>query len=131
MKKLYRSRSDRIFAGICGGLSQYWEIDPTFVRLLTVLIWIFTGLLPLFTVYLIAWMIIPLEPSHAPHVHYKRLYRSKSDRMLAGICGGLAHLLHVDPSILRLVTVFLCFLTGIAPLLIAYLAGWIVIPEKK
>ncbi|MEM7825225.1 MAG: PspC domain-containing protein [Candidatus Aenigmatarchaeota archaeon] len=57
IKKLYRSRKNRIIAGVCGGLGEYFEIDPVLVRLLWIL---FTaafgsGILA----YIIAWIIIP------------------------------------------------------------------------
>lgn len=59
MKRLYRSRVDRRIAGVCGGLAEYLDIDPTMIRLLSVLILIFTGFVPMIIVYLIAWVIIP------------------------------------------------------------------------
>ncbi len=58
-KKLFRSRTDRKVAGVCGGISEYLEVDPTLIRLFW-LIAIFCmggGLLA----YLIAWIIIPGE----------------------------------------------------------------------
>ena len=60
MKRLYRSKTNKIIAGVCGGIAEYSNIDPTIVRLL----WLFfsliwgTGLVA----YIIAWIIIPEEP---------------------------------------------------------------------
>lgn len=59
-KKLYRSRSDRMIAGICGGLAQYWNFDATWIRLGFVAISLLPG--PSIIFYLIAWIVIPLEP---------------------------------------------------------------------
>ena len=59
MKRLYRSRADRRIAGVCGGLAEYLEMDPTVIRLIAVLILIFTGFVPMLIAYLIAWVIIP------------------------------------------------------------------------
>ncbi|MHB9154706.1 MAG: PspC domain-containing protein [Endomicrobiales bacterium] len=59
----------------------------------------------------------------------KTLYRSRKNRMIAGICGGLGEMLSVDPTLLRLLFVFLGIATGIAPLVITYIIGWIIIPE--
>lgn len=58
-KKLRRSRSDRIIAGVCGGLGKYLGIDPVLIRLLwAVAIFIYgTGLFA----YILAWIIIPEE----------------------------------------------------------------------
>lgn len=61
VRKLYRSREDRMLAGICGGLGDMFSIDPTFIRLIVILLCILTGLVPFLTVYLIGWVIIPNE----------------------------------------------------------------------
>ena len=58
----------------------------------------------------------------------KKLYRSKSDRMIAGVCGGLGEYLNVDPVWLRLFFVILLFATGFG--FWAYLIMWIIIPEE-
>ena len=59
-KKLYRSRQNRKIAGVCGGLGEYFTIDPTLVRLAVIFfsLWWGVGLL----LYLIAWFIMPEEP---------------------------------------------------------------------
>jgi phage shock protein C len=57
----------------------------------------------------------------------KKLYRSRTNSMIAGICGGLGEYLSVDPTILRVVAVLLIFADGIG--LLAYLVGWIIIPR--
>lgn len=129
MKKLYRSRNDRVFLGICGGLAQYFEIDPALIRLITILVCVFTGLIPLILVYAIAAMLIPLHSKAIIFPHYRKLTRSRSDRKIGGICGGLGQFFRVDPTLLRLGLVFLCLLTGIVPLTLAYLVGWVIIPE--
>ncbi|OFV95745.1 MAG: PspC domain-containing protein [Acidobacteria bacterium RIFCSPLOWO2_12_FULL_54_10] len=59
----------------------------------------------------------------------KRLYRSQTDKKIAGIFGGIAELYNIDPSLLRLTFVFLGLATGIIPLLISYFVGWIIIPK--
>lgn len=59
-KKLKRSRKNRIIAGVCGGLGEYFEKDPVLIRLLFILLFLFGGL-SIF-VYFIMWLIIPLEP---------------------------------------------------------------------
>lgn len=56
VKKLYRSNKNRIIAGVCGGIGEYFNIDPTLVRLLAVLFF-FMG--PGILAYLIAWIIVP------------------------------------------------------------------------
>jgi phage shock protein C len=61
MKKLYRSGKDRILGGVCGGIAEYFDVDPTIVRLIWILFALNgTGLLA----YLIAWIVIPRNPKH-------------------------------------------------------------------
>lgn len=59
----------------------------------------------------------------------KRLYRSTTDRKIAGICGGIGETYSFDPTLVRLLFVFLLIATGIVPLLLTYIIGWIIIPE--
>ncbi len=58
-KKLYRSKKDRWVAGFCGGLAEYWDIDPIIIRLIALLLVLSAGggLL----VYIIAWLVVPEE----------------------------------------------------------------------
>jgi phage shock protein C len=60
-KRLYRSRHDRMIGGLCGGLGEYFGIDPTVVRLLFVLATLVGGHGIL--AYLILLVIVPLEPA--------------------------------------------------------------------
>jgi phage shock protein C len=59
----------------------------------------------------------------------RRLYRSRTNRMIAGICGGLAEYSGIDPTIARVLFILLAFVTGGAALL-AYPILWVVIPEQ-
>lgn len=63
-KKLYRSRRDRMIAGVCGGLADYFGTDPTWIRLLFVLFFFIGGSALL--IYLIMWIIVPPEPTIMP-----------------------------------------------------------------
>ena len=62
VKKLYRSTSDRMIAGVCGGLGEYFDIDPTLVRLIFVLGTIFS-FSALFWAYIVMLIVIPEEPT--------------------------------------------------------------------
>jgi phage shock protein PspC (stress-responsive transcriptional regulator) len=62
-KRLYRSRTEKMIGGVCGGLAQYVGIDPTIVRALWVAISLFAGFGII--LYLILWVIVPLEPGPA------------------------------------------------------------------
>lgn len=56
------------------------------------------------------------------------LIRSKADRMIGGVCGGLARYFNIDSTIVRLVFV-LAVLSGVSPLV--YLVLWVVMPEER
>ncbi len=59
-KKLYRSNDDRKIAGVCGGLGDYFDIDPTIVRLIwiSLVLALGSGILA----YILAWIIVPSRP---------------------------------------------------------------------
>ena len=59
-----------------------------------------------------------------------RLYRSTTNKKLAGVCGGIGDAMDIDPTIIRLVTVVLGIATAFVPFFIAYLIAWWVIPER-
>lgn len=59
MKMLQRSRKNRMIAGICGGLGDYFGIDPTMVRVIYVVVSIFSVAFPGILIYLILWAVIP------------------------------------------------------------------------
>jgi len=59
----------------------------------------------------------------------KRIYRSKTDQKLAGICGGLGEIFSIDPTLVRLAFVFATIITGFFPLVLTYIVGWVIIPE--
>jgi phage shock protein C len=62
-KKLKRSRSESMIAGVCGGLGEYFGIDPTLIRLVFVLLALLGGHGVL--IYLILWIVIPRQPAGA------------------------------------------------------------------
>ncbi|OHA91275.1 MAG: PspC domain-containing protein [Candidatus Zambryskibacteria bacterium RIFCSPHIGHO2_01_FULL_49_18] len=63
-KKLYRSDTDKVFAGICGGLAEFFDIDSVLLRLLWLLIVVFTGFVPGVIAYIFAILIIPKKPTN-------------------------------------------------------------------
>lgn len=179
MKHLYRSHTNRVLGGICGGLGDYFGIDPVLVRLVWLLLILFGGLGLI--LYPIAWLIIPLAPDAdkgepetdsqegigrgrfwwglalvalgvvlwgsqfrfiywpvipGVHVHSRdlvpfalllvgiyllytfartasgrgksegrRLYRSRDDKKIGGVCGGIAEYFQIDSTLVRILFV--------------------------
>jgi phage shock protein PspC (stress-responsive transcriptional regulator) len=211
-KKLYRSRADRMIAGVCGGLAEYFNIDSTLVRLLWVLLIIAggTGILA----YIIAIIIIPNNPGQteasstrgktnaglligialvligiflllerfdffyfwdvpwgvlwavlliligiailvnrpkteeqvdtniqqetstpgesAPvkNITARRLYRSRTDRKISGVCGGIAEYFDIDSSLIRIIWLLVTIGTGFFFGILTYILMIVVIPEE-
>ncbi len=216
-KRLYRSRTNRMIAGVCGGLGEYANVDPVIIRILFVLLFLFGGLGLI--LYLVGVIIIPENPhpasdltpkkekdnalfwggllviigallllgqlNYLPPINFwalpwnmiwaillialgifllwkpsdqksyaepdttttkptteeihqeqtkqkssKVLYRSKRNRMIAGVCGGLADYFNMDPTIVRLLYVLLTFFSkGLGVL--AYIILILAVPEEK
>jgi len=63
-KRLYRSREEKIIGGVCGGLAEYLNVDPTLIRLALVLITLLGG--AGIIAYLVLWVIVPLAPPPPP-----------------------------------------------------------------
>ena len=61
MKKLFRSPTDKKIAGVCGGLGEFFGIDPTVIRVIFVLL-LLPGGLPGFIPYVILWAVMPVGP---------------------------------------------------------------------
>lgn len=59
MTRLYRSTQDRKIAGICGGLGETMDVDPTIIRLVVLVLGVATGIFPFLFAYLIAWWVVP------------------------------------------------------------------------
>ena len=59
----------------------------------------------------------------------QKIYRSRTDQKIAGICGGLGEIFNIDSTLVRLGMVFLAVVTGVFPMLITYIVGWVIIPE--
>jgi phage shock protein C len=61
MKRMYRSDHDKKLAGVAGGIGEYMDIDPTILRIIFVVLIIFTGIFPGVLVYLILALVMPKE----------------------------------------------------------------------
>ena len=60
----------------------------------------------------------------------KKLMRSRADKKIGGVCAGLAHYLDLDVSLVRILWFFLTLACGIFPGVVAYVLGWIIIPQE-
>lgn len=120
--KLYRDSSNRIIAGVCSGIAEYFKIDPIIVRVL------FFIAVPLnLIVYIIFWIGIPSK-DFDPDLR-KILYRDKENGIIGGVAKGLSNYLKIDANIIRVVFVISLFFGGAG--LLFYLLLWFFTKEAK
>lgn len=77
MKKLYRSDTNKVFAGIIGGIGEYAEFDPAIIRLLWVVLVVFSGIFPGIIVYLLALLVVPRREYVANHAQQEHSCKGK------------------------------------------------------
>jgi phage shock protein PspC (stress-responsive transcriptional regulator) len=128
MKKLHRFAEDRKIAGICGGLGEYFDLDPVFFRLFFLVSLLFGGLGAV--AYLILWIMVPRKTgAQGQSRPVSRLHLSNSDRKVAGVCGGLGEWLEIDPVLFRVAFVVLALVCGLG--ILVYIVLWLVIPRPS
>lgn len=147
-KRLYRSESDKVIGGVCSGLANYFGIDVVVVRIIfAILVFSFGfGLLP----YIILWVAVPSTASTQIGSPRKKLFRDADDKIIGGVCGGIANYFGINvwiPRVLFLLP-FLSFVFrwnnsnwgnfpdifnfSVSPgALFVYVILWLVIPEAN
>lgn len=61
-RRLMRSATDKKIAGVCAGFADYFDLDPSLVRIVWILLTFFSAIFPGIIIYLIAWLVMPLAP---------------------------------------------------------------------
>ena len=133
-RRLVRRPAEGKIGGVCAGLADYFDTDVALVRAAWVVLSIWPGAVVMGVVaYVAAWLLMPRAEagdgmSAASQV---RLFRSRTDRRIAGVCGGLAEYFDVDPTIVRVTWVILSIVAGAVVFgVVAYLIAWFVIPSR-
>lgn len=123
--KLRRSTTDKKIFGVCGGIGKYFNVDPSFVRVLflSALFALSAG----FWIYLIFALIMPQEESLEVEIQeVKKVYRAKKGAVLFGVCGGLSKYFNTDIVTIRLILVLLFLFAGYG--LLFYISAGIILP---
>ncbi len=75
-RKLYRSEDNKVVGGVCGGVGDYLDIDPTLIRIVTVILFFATGIGPVLLAYIVGLIIMPKRPLEAEPIPVDREYSS-------------------------------------------------------
>jgi len=100
-ESLYRNANEKILGGVCSGLAAYLKIDTTIIRVLFALLAVGSfgfGLL----LYVVLWVLLPERYLNAVVVT-RKLYRDPEQKVLGGVCSGLAHYFNIQVWIPRLI----------------------------
>ena len=142
-KRLYRDANHKILGGVCSGIAAYFNIEPIIVRL----VFIFSGIG--FLAYVLLWILVPSSDSLQNGVR-KRMYRNPDNKIIAGVCSGIASYFNINvwiPRVLFLIPFISFFFrwAHFGPLsfpnfvgfsfspgsALIYIILWLVIPEAS
>jgi phage shock protein PspC (stress-responsive transcriptional regulator) len=145
-RKFFRDMNDKIAGGVCSGLASYMNVDPALVRIVFAILalggWGFG-----FILYIALWIIVPARPLDA--FRGRRLFRDGEDKLLGGVCSGIAAYFGKEAWMFRLILILPLLLsifgrswhffwdgsvifggfTG--SLVLIYIVLWIVLPVAK
>ena len=130
MKKLHLSVSDRKIAGVCGGLGESTGIDTDIVRAVF-LVSIFAGGMGV-VLYFVLWVILPELDFGGEGVKagiFSNLHRSEDEKIMAGVCGGIAEYLEWDVSIIRILLIIIVLAGGVG--IPVYIVLWFLMPKGE
>lgn len=103
MKQLYISL-DKKFLGVCGGLADYLNVDPTLIRIAVACLAIYTAVIPALIIYVVLSFVFPQQPEgYTVVARDKKLMKSQKNKKISGVCGGLAEYFGIDATIVRLI----------------------------
>lgn len=137
-KRLYRDVKRKALGGVLAGLAHYFNIDVVWARIVFLLL--FLGLPPIdddlgpisgfvFLGYFVCWVVFPPNFNLDEDKKIKKFYRDNDNKVLGGVCSGLAAYFGVDITVIRLLFVLSVFLFGTG--FLAYIILWIVAPKAQ
>ena len=105
-KKLYRSTNNKILGGVCGGIADFLNADPTWIRIIAIILVFLYGSGVI--AYVILWIVLPTGETENNTDNPKRsLYRDSENKRITGVCAGLGKYFNIDPTWVRLIFVVL------------------------
>ncbi len=111
MKKLYLGR-DKKLCGLCAGIGNYFNLDPTFIRISVTFLTLITALFPVLVIYLVMSLVVPQAPDDYVEVNNGRILTRGFDKKISGVCSGYAEYFGVDTTVVRLIFAILLLFIG-------------------
>ncbi|MFY0625826.1 MAG: PspC domain-containing protein [Reichenbachiella sp.] len=131
--RLLRDEKRRVLGGVASGIGYYLSIDPIWIRLIMVVLFLNLFFGPLsgavFMAYIVLWIVIPGSTMLGEDEHVKKMFRDSESRVLGGVASGIGAYFGIDVTIVRLIFVLSVFLGGSG--FIIYVIFWLITPEAK
>ncbi len=128
-KKLRRNLNDKVFGGVCSGIADYLSVDSTLVRILFLIAFFIFG--SGFLIYIILWIV--MKPASSEELssitprNKKKLFRDTDDKVISGVCAGIANYIGLDAVWVRIFFAIGFFVFGVGFWI--YIALWIAVPK--
>jgi len=125
-QKLTRDKQDKMIAGVCSGIANYFNIDPVITRLIFIVGTV--SVYPFFLLYILLWIIAPYGKESKKYTFKNTLKRDKQSKMIGGVCSGISNYFEIDPMIIRLI--FVVGMFSAYPFFLLYIVLWIITPYE-
>ena len=109
-RRLYRDESNKVIGGVCSGIANWLNIDPTVVRILFAII-SFGGFGAGFLIYIFLWIFLPAKNINV--YKGKRMYRNPDDKIIGGVAGGMGAYFNMNPATIRWILVIPLILSAL------------------
>jgi phage shock protein PspC (stress-responsive transcriptional regulator) len=131
-KRLYRDEKRKLIGGVAAGLAGYFEVDPIWIRLAIIALFFGFSFLPAMSgfiaiAYIVLWFVLPVGIITEEEDNIKKLYRNPDNKVISGVCSGLAAYFGTDITVIRVLFVLGLFLGGST--IVLYLVLWAITPE--
>ena len=133
-KRIVRDSTNGLIGGVCAGLAAYFEVNPLWVRLGTLALFFGFPVFPplsgfVFLSYIVLWIAMPAQVNLENKGNFRKYFRSRKDKILGGVAGGIGTYFGVDPVVIRIA--FVVFIAAGGSGIILYFLLWMITPEAK
>ncbi len=111
MKKLYLGR-DKKLCGLCAGLGNYFNLDPTLIRIAITFLSLITAIFPTLVIYFVMSLVMPQAPDDYVEVNTGKILTRGFNKKISGVCSGYAEYFGVDVTVVRLIFAILLLFVG-------------------